>query len=307
MKNAIEVENVKKTFKNHTALHNINMQIPEGSIYGFIGKNGAGKTTTLSIMLGILPLTSGHIRIFGQDTQELGYRATQSIGALIDAKSTYPHLSGWDNLDITRRLLKLEEAEIDRVLDVVDLKTSAQRKVGQYSLGMKQRLGIARALLGKPRILILDEPLNGLDPDGILDMRRLIRQLALEEGMSILVSSHLLSEVQQIATHVGLIHEGQMRAEGRLDDLLSHAGTKVALRTNDLTRSHHLVSTLGYQSTVQEDQLDIHLDPGRSQDMEIAAINSTLVGAGIAVFELTQTGPSLEALYQSRTRNPSPC
>lgn len=195
------------------AVDAIDLAIPHGSVYGFLGPNGAGKSTTIRLILGLLPPTSGQMHYF--DTP-LSATSRPYIGAMTDSRggALYDHLSGRRNLELTRVVLGLAASETDRVLDMMDLRDAASVKVAHYSTGMRQRLGIARALLGFPRLVILDEPLNGLDPDGIRALRHLLTRLADETGATLIVSSHLLDEVEKIATHIGLMHRGRLIHQG---------------------------------------------------------------------------------------------
>ncbi len=225
---ALATSGLTKSFGGRApAVDDLSITVPRRSVYGFLGANGAGKTTTLKLVLGLARPDKGTIRLFG----EAPGVARGKIGSLIETPSLYDHLTGRENLDISRRLLGLPASEIDRVLEVVSLSKAASQRVAGYSLGMRQRLAIARALLGSPRLLILDEPANGLDPDGIRDMRSLLRQLPEAGDVTLIVSSHLLSEVELVASHVGLIHRGRLLLEAPLADL--SVGDAVEVSTGD--------------------------------------------------------------------------
>ena len=189
MKIAIETEGLGRRFGTEAAVHGVALRVPERAVYGFLGQNGAGKTTTIRLLLGLIKPTAGTAKIFGLDVQRSRREAARLVGALVETPCHYDHLTGRENLAITRRLLGTDNSEIDRVLETVDLTYAADRRVGGYSLGMRQRLGVARALIGKPRLLLLDEPTNGLDPHGILDMRKFIGTLPDREGVTVFVSS----------------------------------------------------------------------------------------------------------------------
>ena len=214
---ALMTHELTKFFGQRVAVDRVSLTVSEGAIYGFLGANGAGKTTSLRLVLGLLCPDSGRIEIFGKP---VGHRDAPRIGALIEQPSLYPHLTGNENLDLTRRLLGLDTTEIARVLKVVDLAGAANQRVGTYSLGMRQRLAIARALLGRPKLVILDEPTNGLDPEGIADMRDLLRRLPKVDDATLIVSSHQLAELEKVATHVGLLHRGRLLLERPIADLL---------------------------------------------------------------------------------------
>lgn len=216
---AIETKNLTRRFEQITAVNNLSIQVPRESVYGFLGSNGAGKTTTIRILLGLIRLDSGQVRLFGTPSDVRQVSLLRRAGSLIESPSLYMHLTGRENLEVTRRLLAAPRTAIDRVLTVVRLERDAGRLVRAYSHGMKQRLGLALAMLNEPELLILDEPTNGLDPAGIHEMRDLLRRLPKEHGMTIFLSSHLLSEVEQIATHIGIVNGGRLLFQGTLDEL----------------------------------------------------------------------------------------
>ena len=238
---ALKTDGLTKAFAGKLAVDSVSLRVPEKAVYGFLGANGAGKTTTLRLVLGLIRAKAGSIDLFGQ---RMGRDPMPRVGALIETPSLYTHLTGRENLDITRRLLALPGSEIERVLEIVELSSAGRQRVGGYSLGMRQRLAIARALLGRPRLLILDEPTNGLDPEGIVDMRNLIRRLPDADGATLIVSSHHLSEIEKVATHVGLIHRGRLLVEDSLARLLGH-GTAVELATDDLASTETLLINAG--------------------------------------------------------------
>ncbi|WP_026961613.1 lantibiotic protection ABC transporter ATP-binding subunit [Alicyclobacillus herbarius] len=214
----VETKKLTKEYRGTCAVQNVNLTVREGSIYGLLGPNGAGKTTILKLLLGLLRPTSGQVLLFGEPWSRAHLAR---VGALIETPALYGHLTGRENLEVHRRLLKLPKARIDEVLHIVGLADVDERKrVSQYSLGMKQRLGIAIALLNHPHLLILDEPTNGLDPIGIREMRSLIRSFA-DQGITVILSSHILSEVAQIVEDVAIISRGQLRYQGALNDLIT--------------------------------------------------------------------------------------
>ncbi len=210
MSATIETLDLSRRFKGHLAVDAVSMTVPDKAVYGFLGRNGAGKTTTLKMLLGLIRPGGGSARICGLDVAENRIAAAAKVGALLEAHGFYGNLSGRENLDLTRSLLGLPRREIDRVLEVVEMSEHARRRVSDYSLGMRQRLGLARAMLGAPPVLVLDEPTNGLDPDGIADMRRFLRALPERTGATVLLSSHLLGEIEQTATHVGILSHGRL-------------------------------------------------------------------------------------------------
>lgn len=215
--NIIETDSLTKGTGNQMRVNNLALRVPEGCVYGFLGPNGAGKTTTLKLLLGLLKPTDGTITFFGQKmTEKNRLSILMHTGSLIESPSFYGHLTGLENLQIIAKLKKASACEITDVLQTVHLYEQKDKKVKQYSLGMKQRLGIAMALLGNPRVLILDEPTNGLDPAGIQEMREFIKNLPVSRQMTVIVSSHLLSEMEQMADMVGIINHGRLIFQGTL-------------------------------------------------------------------------------------------
>jgi ABC-2 type transport system ATP-binding protein len=225
---AAETVGLSKRFGKQYALSSLDLHVPSGSVYGLLGPNGAGKTTLLKLLVGLLRPTEGEVLLFDRPWHR---RALTEVGALIEAPALYGHLTGPENLRVHTRLLGLPESRIGEVLERVDLRDVERKRVSAYSLGMKQRLGIAVALLGSPRLLILDEPTNGLDPKGIREMRALIRSFG-EQGTTVIVSSHILSEVAQVVGHVGIISEGELRYQGELSALLSQGQGRLRIRTD---------------------------------------------------------------------------
>jgi len=201
-------------------LHQLDLRVPEGSVFGFLGPNGAGKTTTLRLVLGLLKKQEGDIRIFGQPFAANRLAILSKIGSLIESPSIYAHLTASENLRVLQKIYRCPVERIDHVLQLTGLGGTGNKKAGRLSLGMKQRLGIAIALLNDPLLLILDEPTNGLDPEGIIEMRQLFRQLN-DQGVTILISSHLLGEMEKLITHAGIIHKGELLFQGTLDELRS--------------------------------------------------------------------------------------
>ncbi|WP_276914203.1 lantibiotic protection ABC transporter ATP-binding subunit [Aneurinibacillus aneurinilyticus] len=219
----VETMQLTKKFKSQKAIDGVDLEVTQGKVYGLLGANGAGKTTLLKLLVGLLKPTGGSIRLFGEPWSR---HSLVKIGALIETPAIYGHLSGYENLQVHQRLLGLPEKRIDEVLEIVGLyQTSRKKRASAYSLGMKQRLGIAIALLNKPQLLILDEPTNGLDPMGIREMRALIASFT-EQGMTVILSSHILSEVAQIVQEVGIVSGGRFRFQGSLDRLLAEGDGK---------------------------------------------------------------------------------
>lgn len=224
--NIIETKQLTKTYSEFTAVNSLNLHIPKGTVYGFLGPNGAGKSTTMKMFLGLTKPTSGTFSIDGKKYPENRIEILKSVGSFIEAPAFYGNLSGEENLDIVRRILGLPKSAVDEALDIVGLTQYKNRLAKKYSLGMKQRLGLASALIGKPPILILDEPTNGLDPVGIHEIRTLIRSLPQMFDCTVLVSSHLLSEIELMADNVGILNHGRLLFEGALDELKEGARQK---------------------------------------------------------------------------------
>ena len=287
MADALTTHHLTKWFDDRVAVDAVSLNVPQGAIYGFLGANGAGKTTTLRLVLGLLRPSGGLIEMFGQPNGCGGPR----IGALIEQPSLYPHLTGNENLDITRRLLGLASLEIARVLRIVDLAVAANQRVGTYSLGMRQRLAIARALLGRPKLVILDEPTNGLDPTGIADMRDLLRRLPEVDGATLIVSSHQLAEIEQVATHVGLLHRGRLLLEQPIAALLG-GEQRLEVCTADLAASALILGRAGYAIIREPRSAMLLVD-----NAPAPAIAALLVKHGQALFHLAPRRATLEQAY----------
>lgn len=299
---ALETRGLTRRFGQRVAVDRLALAVPKGSIYGFLGPNGSGKTTSIRMILGLLRPDAGLIAVNGVDALADRRNAAVQIGALLEAGSFYPNISGRQNLRLTARLLGFDDGEVTRVLRIVEMEDHAERRVREYSLGMRQRLGIARALIGGPALLILDEPTNGLDPDGIVDMRRFLQRLPGETGATIFLSSHLLSEVEQIATHLGILNSGVMVAQGTLAEMQQSVPCEVAIRTDDPLRAASIITRCGLSAMPSQ--------PGRwrlpdgtreIRDKLLAQVNAALVADGIGVFALAQQPASLEAFYRQQT------
>ncbi|MEY4556271.1 MAG: hypothetical protein RL093_1390 [Pseudomonadota bacterium] len=295
---AIETRALTRRFKRHTAVDAVSLTVPSRAVYGFLGRNGAGKTTTLKMLLGLVRPDGGTARICGIDVVRDRLGAARQVGALLEAHGFYGNLSGAENLDLTRSLMGLPRSEIGRVLAVVEMTEHARRRVSDYSLGMRQRLGLARAMLGAPPVLILDEPTNGLDPDGIADMRRFLGELPDRTGATVLLSSHLLGEIEQTATHVGIVHQGRLVLEGELARLKADLAPEVAVETDDPVRAAALASARGFAVVRTSDQIVAGLKPGEDARAASAALNRALIEADIAVFAIGPRARTLEGIYR---------
>jgi ABC-2 type transport system ATP-binding protein len=294
---AIETEGLTRRFGAVEAVSGVDLFVPERSVFGFLGRNGAGKTTTIRLLLGLLRPSAGSARIFGID---VGRRleAARRIGSLVEIPFHYDHLTGIENLAITARLLGLRKAEVGRVLDTVGLAADGGRRVGAYSLGMRQRLGVARALLGGPKLLILDEPTNGLDPDGIRDMRTLISTLPEREGVTLFVSSHVLAEVEQTATHIALMDKGRLVAQGAIGSLRDGARKRVSIKVRQPGRLLALLAETGIGASETVDGTVVIADSSAARAArDIAEINFMMVERGIEVLGIEVAEPSLEDFF----------
>lgn len=298
MGSAIQTRALTRRFRNHLAVDAVSMTVPEQAVYGFLGRNGAGKTTTLKMLLGLIAPTSGTAHVVGQDVARDRLGAARKFGALLEAHGFYGNLSGRENLDLTRALLGLPKTEIDRVLEVVEMSDSAGRRVSDYSLGMRQRLGLARAMLGAPPVLVLDEPTNGLDPDGIADMRQFLRSLPERTGATVLLSSHLLGEIEQTATHIGILNEGRLVLEGELERMKADLASEILLKADDTARAAQVVRSRGLSAVTSGDAIVVQLNAGDDANLAASTLNRALVDAGIAVFAIGPQARSLEGIYR---------
>jgi ABC-type multidrug transport system ATPase subunit len=287
--------------KGVQTLFNIDLAVEKGSIYGFLGPNGSGKTTTLSLLLGLLNRQQGEIRIFGQRLEEAREGILKRIGSLVETPSLYGHLTAGENLECYRAVYGASRARAEEVLSIVGLSGTGSKLVKKFSLGMKQRLSIALALLPKPELLILDEPSNGLDPGGIIELRELIKKLNKEEGMTILISSHLLSEVEKMVSHVGIIFNGRMLFQGTLAELHSfqQKASRLFIRTSDNREALRLLA--GHGAELQGEEVTVAFT-GQEQ---VAAINRTLTGQNLDVYLLRPQESDLEQLFIDLTTTQS--
>jgi len=247
----LETKDLTKTFGAHKAVDSVNITAYEGEVFGFLGPNGAGKTTTLGMTLGLVHATAGEVRVLGERVTPNRVHALRQVGALLGAPAFVPYLSAWDNLALLARLSPtVDKKRIGEVLELVGMSDAARRKVGKFSTGMKQRIGIAMALLHRPRFVILDEPTNGLDPAGMREIRQLLRTLA-ENGTSVLLSSHLLNEVQQVCDRIAVLNRGRVVAQGRVEDLLNAQKPSVQLTVGDVSTVVRALESLSGVENVQ--------------------------------------------------------
>lgn len=300
MPSLIKTENLNFSFSNGVkTLDNVNLDVPKGSIYGFLGPNGAGKTTTLRLLLGLLRNQQGRIEIFDQQFTSHRLEILNRLGSLIEQPSLYGHLTAKENLEIYRRIYHSDKSRIQEVLKIVGLENTGKKKARQFSLGMKQRLSIAIALLHQPELLILDEPTNGLDPNGIIEVRELMKKLNKEYGTTVLVSSHILNEVERMATHVGIIHKGKMLFQGTLPELqqMKTKQTSLEIETNNNSGALEIL-----QQFAGHQQHGKILIPYRDKQ-QAADINKLLVQNGLDVYLLQPQQSDLEQLFIDITSN----
>ena len=298
MQTVIETKALCKQYGPHTAVDHVELHVPQGCVYGFIGPNGAGKSTTMKMLLGLIHPTAGRVRLLGQElTEKSRLPLLRQTGSLIESPAGYLHLTAQENLEIVADLKGVPHKDIGRVLDIVHLTQDRSRRVGQYSLGMKQWLGIAMALLGSPKLLILDEPTNGLDPAGIQEMRALIRNMPAATGATVLISSHLLGEMEQMVEQVGIIDHGHILFEGPLTELQRHSRGNVTLRLLDPAKAAPILRANGL--TAHSDSCVVTLPPLR--DSLLADLVQKLAACGAGVVELTPHTKTLEEIFLSLT------
>jgi ABC-type multidrug transport system ATPase subunit len=289
----VETSGLGKRFRSVTAVEDLNISIRRGEVYGFLGPNGAGKTTTLRMLLGLIKPSSGTATVLGEEPGSP--KGLRGVGALVESPAFYPYLSGRDNLRVMARYCEAPPSRVDEVLGQVELAGRAGDKFKRYSLGMKQRLGVAAALLKDPELLILDEPTNGLDPKGMADMRAIIRRVGRGER-TVLLSSHLLGEVEQVCDRVGVIQRGQLLTEGTVDELRGGGG--ILVRVEPLERAREVAAGLdGVEGAqIRDGMLTLDADPNLS-----AEVNAGLVSAGLRVSELRPIERSLEDVFLELT------
>ncbi len=283
--------------KGANTLVNINLQVNRGDIYGFLGPNGSGKTTTLSLLLGLLKNQHGTIELLGKNLQHHRKEVLGKVGSLIETPSLYSHLTAIENLEVYRQVYGASKARLLGALKIVGLSDTGNKTVKQFSLGMKQRLSLALALLPKPELLILDEPTNGLDPAGILELRSLIKKLRDEEGITFLISSHILSEVERMVNRVGIIYKGRMRFQGSLDELhrLQQEQSLIQLDTSDNLRAWALLKK--FEAELLEEDLVVPYKDIK----QVATINRVLVDNDLDVYNLHPRKQTLETIFINLT------
>jgi bacitracin transport system ATP-binding protein len=296
----IETKNLVKKYSGQTAVDNVDMHVGQGGIYGLLGRNGAGKTTIMKMILGLTPVTSGEIRVFGQMLKGSEKRIYPRIGALIETPGFYPNLTGTENLTIFARLRGLTRRDgLRRALDIVGLPHNDKKLFSDYSLGMKQRLGIANAVMHEPELLILDEPTNGLDPIGIAEMRKFIRNLCGEKGITILISSHILTEIEQLADSIGILHNGALLEESSYKDLQKKNRKYIHIKVSSSSKAIYILEQkLSISDYDAEDDTTVRV---YETNRDMAEINRALIMNGVDVVSARLCNDTLEDYFKKVT------
>jgi len=292
---ALSAHGLTKTIGDRTIVDDVSFDLRPGEVFGFLGPNGAGKTTTIRMLVGLIKPTRGSVSVCGFDIRRQFEKAMRCIGCIVENPDLYRFMTGRENLEHFGRMLGVPASEIERVAALVNLAHRLDQRVGTYSLGMRQRLGIAQAMLGDPRVLILDEPANGLDPAGIREIRELLRQLAAERGLAVFVSSHLLAEIELTADRVAIIHKGRILRTGPVRELIS-SGRAMELRVDDPERAAAIVRGLGFEATLNGDLVLAPIEEG-----DAPPVIAALTEAGLAVFHARQRVQTLEEMFLEAT------
>jgi ABC-type multidrug transport system ATPase subunit len=296
--NVITTNSLSKQNKKAMRVKDLDICVPQGSVYGFLGPNGAGKSTTMKMILGLTRPSSGSIKVFGKTLNEKNrISILKNTGSLIESPSYYGHLSGKENLKIISLLKNVPEKEIARVLEIVRLENQQDKKVSHYSLGMKQRLGLAGAMLGNPKLLLLDEPTNGLDPAGISEIRELICSLPSKYGITVMVSSHLLSEIDQMADHIGIISRGELVFQDSLSELHKHSSHKIAIRTMDNESAAKVMRERGVSIELQDGYI---LLP-KISDQKLSSYITDMFAHEVKIVRIEERHKNLEDIFLDLT------
>ncbi|OAA85570.1 ABC transporter ATP-binding protein [Clostridium ljungdahlii] len=294
--NIVETINLTKKFKDFKAVKGINLSVKKGRVYGFLGPNGAGKSTTIRMLLGLIKPTRGEIKIFGKDLRKDRMSILKKVGSMVESPSYYGNLTAYENLQVTAELLELDHKYIDEVLEIVKLTEWKDRQASKFSLGMKQRLGIAQALISKPELLILDEPTNGLDPSGIHEIRGLIKELPKLYNMTVVISSHNLSEIELTADDIGIINRGKMLFQGTLEELHSKSKGQICIKSKDLKKIEDTLNNGGYKYKVKDKEIFL-----KSEGREPDEILKQLILNGNRIFKFVEVQKSLEEIFLDLT------
>lgn len=298
MKMIVETKGLSKRYGSKPVVQDVDLKVPEGCVYGLMGPNGAGKSTTMKMLLGLIKRSDGQVFINGKEMNEKNRLSVlRETGSLIEQPSYYGHLTGRENLEIVQTLKKVPSKRIGETLKLVRLEQYQNKKVREYSQGMKQRLGLAEALIGGSKLLILDEPTNALDPAGIQEIRELICMLPKQTGITILISSHLLNEIDQMADHVGIINHGQLIFQDKLEALREHSRNSILLRTMNLSITQQVLKSQNISYSMQEDDI---LIPVISND-KMSELLVCLVQGGAGIYRVEERQKSLEDIFLSLT------
>lgn len=294
--NILETEGLSKKYAGVLRVNDLDIRIKEGEVYGFLGPNGAGKSTTMKMLLGLVKPSTGTISIFGKPFIEKNrIEILNEMGSLIESPSYYGHLSGKENMEIVRKLLDVPKSNIDEAIKIVRMENQMNKKVRYYSLGMKQRLGIAMALAGFPKLLILDEPTNGLDPAGIEEIRELIKALPQKYGMTVMISSHILSEIDQVASSIGIINHGELIFQERKEALENERKPYITIRTSDMEKTCNVLNIQKPKGNFSE------LNLGILSDEAIGKAIYTLNNHNIIIYRIEEHRRSLEDIFLELT------
>lgn len=298
MKYLLETNNLTKQYGKYKAVNGVNIHVKQGEIYGLIGRNGAGKTSFMKMISGLSKPTEGSFRFYNREGEDASTIMTQ-IGVLIEAPGLYPNLSARDNLKLKSMAMGIRNSkEIDELLEFVGLSEAAKKKTKKFSLGMKQRLGIAMALIGSPDLVILDEPINGLDPQGISEIREMILKLNKEKNITFIISSHILEELSKIATTYGIIHKGVLLQELSQEELLDKCSERIELKTNDVAKAGTVLDSMGISDYKVMDDATIYI---YEKQQESDKVTVALVEAGVKVLSIAVNSENLEEYYLNIT------
>ena len=296
---AIVIDGLTKHYKEVHAVQDLHLRIRPGELYCYLGRNGAGKTTTIRMMLGLIRPTAGSVMLLGRDLGREREAALSSTGCLVEAAAAYPNLTVRENLDMQRRLRGAPASAVDEVIVSQHLQEYAERRAGRLSLGNRQRVSLARALLGSPRILVLDEPTNGLDPAGIVEIRELLKGLAHEKGVTVFLSSHILGEIAHLADRIGIIHQGRLVEEISGEELAASRSSGVQITVSDRSRAARaLAESLGVTARAETAPGDLFIADGNVRPEEVAR---AVVNAGVSLLRLCPVSENLEARFMRLT------
>jgi ABC-2 type transport system ATP-binding protein len=292
---ALSAKNLTKVIGDRTIVDDISFDVYAGEVFGFLGPNGAGKTTTIRMLVGLIRPTHGSVEICGFDARRRFEDAMRCVGCIVETPDLYRFMTGRENLEHFARMLRVQGGEVDRVAGLVGMAHRLDQRVGTYSLGMRQRLGIAQAMLGSPRLLILDEPANGLDPAGIREIRELLRRLAEGRGMAVFVSSHLLAEIELMCDRVAIIHKGKLLRTGTVGELISSQRT-MEFRVGDVARAAAVIEQRGFGSTTDGDRVFVAME-----EADAPPLIAALAENGVQLFHARERVQSLEEMFIEAT------